>query len=124
MKKFAAIVLTALVLCSCGAQAKVAGTGGNGPATSSAAVTRTWPTQWCKARIGMTRSQMAALMGAPSKSFSLASGTPQESWQFADFQLNAFMDNSDRVRQLDINDSMMTAAEKAEFHCSSTRVSN
>jgi hypothetical protein len=69
----------------------------------------------------MTRQQLRALMGPPTSSFDLASGNPQMSWDFAEYQFNAFMDVNDKVRQLDVNDIQLTAAEKAAIHCAFIR---
>lgn len=108
------------------------GCGGSGSATANApadtqehtpsvATVKSWPVAWCKAQPGMTRAQMRALMGPPTSEFDLASGNPQMSWDFAEYQFNAFMDVNDHVRQLDVNDIELSASEKAAIHCASTR---
>jgi hypothetical protein len=94
--------------------------GGSGPTAERA---KTWPTKWCQASVGMTRAQMRALMGPPSDEVQQndSSGDPQMSWDYAEYQFNAFMDVNDRVRQLDTNDIQLSASEKAAIHCPSTR---
>lgn len=70
----------------------------------------------------MTRAQLRALMGAPTDNFGPQTGNPQMSWSAFEYQFNAFFDVNDRVRQLDINDSELTSAEKAALTCATTRV--
>jgi hypothetical protein len=100
---------------------------GSGSSSDASAPTaeraKTWPVKWCEAQIGMTRAQMRALMGPPSDEVQQneSSGDPQMSWDYAEYQFNAFMDVNDKVRQLDTNDIQLSPSEKAAIHCPTTR---
>lgn len=85
-----------------------------------------WPTAWCKAKVGMTRAQMIKLMGPPQSEFTLDQaaadgGDPQISWDFAEWQFNAFFDSDDKVRQLDANDFDLSPEKKAQIKCDLSR---
>jgi hypothetical protein len=45
----------------------------------------------------------------------------QSSWEGYEWQFNAFYDTDGNVRQLDINDSELTAADKATITCDTSR---
>ena len=66
----------------------------------------------------MSKAALIALMGKPT-SDSLAD---QSSWDGYEWQFNAFYDVNGNVRQLDINDIQLSAAEKASLTCDTTRV--
>ena len=70
------------------------------------------------AQPGMSKAALIALMGTPtSRSFA-----DQSSWEGYEWQFNAFYDENGNVRQLDINDLQLTAAEKASLKCETTRM--
>ncbi len=75
-----------------------------------------WPAKWCQAQPGITKEELVALMGQPT-------GTSDEhmSWSAHQYQFNAFLDSTGRVRQLDINRHSLSAAEKAALPCSDVR---
>lgn len=56
-------------------------------------------------------------MGPPTSSF-----PDQASWKGFEWDFNAFYDTNGNVRQLDINDYELTAADKATITCDTTRV--
>jgi hypothetical protein len=118
------IALMATSACSsshAGTSAAKAGPATDVASTVSATDVKTWPAQWCHVQIGMTRTQVRALMGAPTDEFGPETGTPQMSWSAYEYQFNAFFDINDKVRQLDINMSQLTSAEKAALTCDQTR---
>ena len=81
-------------------------------------VVKGWAAKWCMAQPGMSKAALIALMGTPtSRSFA-----DQSSWEGYEWQFNAFYDENGNVRQLDINDLQLTAAEKASLKCETTRM--
>jgi hypothetical protein len=86
----------------------------------------TWPIAWCKAEVGMTRQEMADLMGPPVKAFTLDQAAeggfdPQMTWTFAEWGFGAFFDSEDKVRQLDVYDTDLSAEKKAQIKCDFSR---
>lgn len=94
----------------------------------SAEVVKTWPTKWCRARIGATRDEMRDLMGEPTDESTAdetpAGFQPSMTWDAFEYQFNAFFGVDDTVRQLDVNDIELSAAEKAAISCDFTRTAN
>ena len=56
-------------------------------------------------------------MGTPT-----SDASDQSSWEAYEWQFNAFYDVDGNVRQLDINDYELSAADKATITCDTTRV--
>lgn len=83
-----------------------------------------WPAKWCTVQIGMTRAQVKQIMGQPTSEFGADTSTPQASWSAYDYDFTAFFDINDNVKQLDVNDSGLTPAEKAGITCAFTRTPN
>src|SRR4051794_6661152 len=110
--RFLGGAVIALVAAGCGGTS--GGNHGNGAASRpTAEVAKTWPDKWCQADSGMSRKDMRTLMGPPSDEVTQAQassngGDPQMSWDYAEYQFNAFFDVNDRVRQLDVNDIDLT----------------
>jgi hypothetical protein len=86
----------------------------------SAQTAQAWPAKWCKASVGMTSAQLHAVMGSPTDE-TLTGTSPQASWSAYEYQFNAFYGADGTVRQLDINDSQLSAREKASLGCATTR---
>ena len=132
IKNFAALpfalLLSAAALASCssggssqGSTSTTSVTFPNGvsvPTSPPASVVKGWAAKWCQAQPGMSKAALIALMGKPT-SDSLAD---QSSWDGYEWQFNAFYDVNGNVRQLDINDIQLSAAEKASLTCDTTRV--
>lgn len=93
-----------------------------GDQSATADQAKAWAGKWCDVQPGMTRAQAIEIMGAPTKSFPLESGTPQLSWYAYQWAFTAFMDADDNVRQLDVNAAQLTDAEKSSITCDTTRV--
>jgi len=85
---------------------------------ASATEVRGWAANWCQAQPGISKAQLIAIMGKPTSDFSAESS----SWDGYEWQFNAFYDANGNVRQLDINDYRLTAADKATITCDTTRV--
>lgn len=82
----------------------------------SKAVADSWPAKWCEAQPGSTKEALVAIMGPPTSS------SPKSlSWYARQYQFNAFLDADGKVRQLDINEYKLSAAEKAALKCKSVR---
>jgi hypothetical protein len=77
---------------------------------------KTWPGAWCDVHVGMTPSEVAAVMGAPTEAF-----PDQMSWYAFQYGFGAFFDVSGRVRQLDINEAQLSSADRAAIPCDGTR---
>jgi len=96
--------------------------GGSTPTPGpSKAEVESWPANWCTVQVGMTRAQVKQIMGQPTSEFGPGTSTPQASWSAYDYDFTAFFDINDNVKQLDVNDLEMTAAEKAALTCATTR---
>jgi hypothetical protein len=116
-----------LVVAGCG--------GGVNSASSTPAPTRTgpppinvaetWPGQFCRATIGMTRQQMRALMGEPTKEYTAQNtpegADPQMVWEAYGYHFTALFDADDKVSQLDIDDTDLSPEQKADLPCATTR---
>lgn len=76
-----------------------------------------WLPAWCRARPGMTKQQLYAVMGLPTTDFPPDSS----SWEGFGYQFIAFFDERGKVRLLNTNDVQMTAAQKARVHCAKDR---
>ena len=95
--------------------AVIAGCGGD-PSGISRGVADAWPAKWCEAEPGITKDQLAAIMGKPT------SGAAEfMSWSAHQYQFNAFLDADGTVRQLDANEHSLSDAEKAALKCESIR---
>ena len=73
-----------------------------------------WPEKFCSLEIGMTRSEVRAIMGTPTQSYS-DSSLNQDEWDGYNVGVTAFYDIDDRVEQLD--DSIGTSG----LSCDETR---
>lgn len=105
-------------LAGCGSSSPKTPSLGAAPAVSGATA-KTWPAKWCQAQPGITRAQLEQIMGTPTQV------DPEgESWSAYEFQFNAFFAADGTVRQLDINDLELTAAEKASLACQTTRIAS
>lgn len=80
----------------------------------------TWPNQWCNVHVGDTPDRAIELMGEPT-SDGRSGPSASMSWSYREFQFNAFLDSSDRIRQLDINDLYLSDAQKAGMRCGTLR---
>ncbi len=124
----AAIVLLASVVTGCSSGGGTGSSPGttiiitnDAPHTPPVNVVKTWPLKWCQAQIGMSRTEMRALMGAPTGEFGPTTSTPQMSWYAFDYGFDAFFDVNDKVNQLDVNAIRLTSAERASIRCADTR---
>lgn len=102
-----------LVFCLAGGASAYAGPPPREPTTQDV---KRWVKRWCKVKPGMTRRRTIKLMGRPSSSFA-----GQLSWEGFGYDLTAFFDERQRVRQLDINDIRMTKRQRARLRCADTR---
>jgi hypothetical protein len=115
-----------LVAAGCGGGASQAGT----PAPDHAGpppinVAETWPDQFCRATVGMTREQIRGLMGEPTEDYTRQNAPegldPQMVWDAYEYHFTAFFNADDKVRQLDIDDVELSPEQKAALHCATTR---
>jgi hypothetical protein len=81
-------------------------------------VVKGWVTKWCAIQLGISKAQLVAIMGKPTE----PSNGQSDRWQGYGWQFNAFYDTAGNVRQLDINENGLNAAEKADLGCDATRV--
>lgn len=79
-------------------------------------VADTWPAKWCQAQPGATADSLVALMGAPSWKTDTTM-----TWAAHQYQFNAFLEASGKVRQLDINLYRLSEKEKAALPCAAVR---
>ena len=97
-----------------------------GGAAPEQAQVRQWPAKWCQAEPGMTRQQMRDLMGEPTEEYTPENTPegfdPQMIWEAFEYHFTAYFNVDDRVRQLDVNDLDLTAAQKSEIRCEFIRV--
>ena len=84
-------------------------------------VAETWPQQFCRATIGMTRVQMRGLMGEPTQENTPEGSDPQMVWEAYGYHFTAFFGADEKVRRLDINDTDLSPEQKADLPCSATR---
>jgi hypothetical protein len=75
-----------------------------------------WPAKWCQAEPGITKEQLAAIMGP-----STGASATHMSWSAHQYQFNAFLDPDGTVTQLDINLHSLSDAEKAALQCDNIR---
>jgi hypothetical protein len=87
-----------------------------------------WPAAFCRAKVGMTRDDLARLMGPPSTDISLTQGRkdqtiPQMTWEdsVSGWHFTAFFDMHDRVKQLDVNPIGLSAQQKSQVTCGRSR---
>ena len=126
LKLLALLAGLILALAGCGGSSDDQGVKANASPTSATQSTTTdapapdvesWAQAWCnKAHPGMTVAELKGVMGPPTEEFD-----DSLSWSYRTVQLNAFLDTSGNISQLDINNSQMTASEKAMFNCETTR---
>jgi hypothetical protein len=82
---------------------------------------RHWIKAWCSVKPGMTPSAAIRIMGRPTDKY-LRGPNPQMSWDGYQYQFNAFFGLNNRIRQLDINDFMLTRSERRSIPCETTRI--
>lgn len=109
-KKLAILIVAAATL-------TVAGCGGGDEASS--VDPRTWPDQWCTLQIGDTPERAVELMGEPTNDHRESSGSM--SWDWREYQFNAFLGSDDRIRQLDINATQLSMHQVRMIGCAGTR---
>ena len=114
----AGAALASLVLAACGGDETDALSESPvvGDATPPAELVETWPEKRCDVRIGMTREEAYAVMGPPT-----SEGDEGASWAAYQWMFNLFVGSDGRVRQLDVNESMLSEADRARIDCESTR---
>ena len=94
----------------------VAGCSHEGSGSGSAGVAASWPAKWCQAQPGITKEQLAGIMGAPTSS------SPRSmSWSNDHYQFNAFLEDDGTIRQLDTNEASYSDPEKASEPCKKVR---
>ena len=88
-------------------------------------VAETWPDQFCRATIGMTREQMRGLMGEPTEEYTQQNtpegSDPQMVWDAYEYHFTAFFNADDNVRRLDIDDVDLSPEQKTALPCATTR---
>ena len=84
--------------------------------TISASDAATWPAKWCSVQPGATVAALDSVMGP-----STGRSDGQESWSYREYGFYAFFAVDGTVRQLDINQSQLTDAEKAALTCAAIR---
>jgi hypothetical protein len=115
-----ALLLTSLPVCAVGCGGSGHSASGSQPierSTPSAGVVKGWAAKWCEAQPGITKRELYRIMGPPTSEFPSSA-----SWTGYEWMFNAFFDTNGNVRQLDINDLMLSSAEKASLQCDTTRV--
>jgi hypothetical protein len=90
--------------------------GGDGTSDVSQNVADAWPAKWCEAEPGITKEQLATIMGQPT-----GTSATSMSWSAHQYQFNAFLDPDGTVRQLDINPHSLNDAEKSALKCGNVR---
>ncbi len=123
----AAAVLT-IALAACGSTTKTTTAHpvavSAAPTTTSATEASGWSAKWCTVQVGMTKAQVYAIMGKPTAEYQVdvaGSTNPQASWHAYQYGFTAFFDAQGKARQLDINLSKLSSAEKAKLRCSDIR---
>ena len=111
------ILLGAVCVASIACVTSIAGCSGSGSSSGMPqSIADGWPAKWCQAEPGNTKEKLVALMGPPT--VATAGGM---TWSAHRYQFNAFFDSDGTVRQLDINNYSLSAAEKAALACASVR---
>lgn len=107
MKSITPVMVVVLLLSACSGSSTP-------PAAGKAA--DAWATNWCQAMPGNTREQLIALMGPPT-----SEPPNQLAWNGDGVSYYAFLNADGTAKQLDINTSSMSEAEKAALQCKPTR---
>lgn len=105
--------IIALLLAGCGSSQPQTRSWETGPSDADAS---RWATNWCDVVVGSTREAASKIMGPPTE-FTDADA----SWTGFGYQFIAFFDENGTVRQLDFNDIMASAAQKARIRCADSR---
>jgi uncharacterized protein YceK len=127
MKRTLCLLVGTLALAGCGSSSNNTGSTG-GPASPSrptAENVKAWPTAWCKAQPGMSRSELRDLMGNPTQELTLESAPsgyePQMRWLADGYHFTAFFDTNDLARSLQVNDLDLSAQQAAAIRCPFSR---
>lgn len=75
-----------------------------------------WARVWCKVQPGWSRAHVRKVMGKPTVRL-----PDQDQWDGFGYHFTAFLDETGRVRQLDINESMLSAAQRRRVRCDTAR---
>lgn len=82
----------------------------------SAETVKGWAAKFCSVQPGVPKATLLKIMGTPSSSF-----TDQADWDGFEWHLSAFYDVNGNIREMDIDDIDLTAADKALITCALSR---
>jgi hypothetical protein len=93
-----------------------------GQSVPSDSVVKAWPAKWCSIQPGMTHQEAATIMGPATEQYPRGTDTSeQDSWDAGEWHFTAFYSVDHTIRQLDINDIELTAAQKSSLSCETSR---